>query len=64
MATTLDTEVRSAVGQWSMRVEVAPSGRRDGCSPRSERSESRSHALAAWLLDEWKREQRGKEAGR
>ncbi|MCC5824012.1 MAG: hypothetical protein LAT64_13080 [Phycisphaerales bacterium] len=64
MATTLDTEVRSVVGQWSMRVEVAPRKAGDDRSLSSADSEARSHALAAWLLDEWKREQRGKEAGR
>jgi len=52
------------VGQWSMRVEVSPRKAGDDRSLSSADSEARSHALAAWLLDEWTREQRGKEAGR
>jgi hypothetical protein len=63
VATTLDTDVRSKVGQWAMRVEVAVSDQRLRSLNESD-SEHRSHALAAWLLDEWKREQAGKEAGR
>jgi hypothetical protein len=47
-----------------MLVEVAPRKAGDDRSLPSADSEARSHALAAWLLDEWKRGQRGKEARR
>lgn len=40
-----------------MRVEPA-----ERTAAGDERWSARSHALAAWLLDEWKREQAGKEA--
>ena len=63
MVTTNVMSETSRVGRWAMRVEVAPSDQRRR-SLNEAASEQRSHALAAWLLDEWKREQRGKEAGR
>ena len=59
MATTNDISETSRVVRWAMRVE--PAKRTSGGD---ERWSARSHALAAWLLDEWKREQAGKEAGR
>ena len=60
MATTSggDTDVPDKVGQWAMRVECAPRS-----APSEDRWALRSDALAAWLLDEWKREQAGEEAG-
>ena len=59
MATNTMTSQTDRLGQWSMRVEPA-----ERTSGGDERWSARSHALAAWLLDEWKREQAGKEAGR
>lgn len=59
MAITKVMSETSRVGRWAMRVEVAPSDQRRRSLNESS-SEHRSHALAAWLLDEWKREQRGR----
>lgn len=59
MATKTDKQDAGSLGQWAMRVEPA-----ERTAAGDERWSSRSHALAAWLLDEWKREQAGREAGR
>ena len=59
MATTTDKQETGSLGRWAMRVEVAPSDQR-GPSLSLRESDDRSHALAAWLLDEWKREQAGR----
>ena len=58
MVTTNVMSETSRVGRWAMRVEVAPSDRSRRSLTESD-SEHRSHALAAWLLDEWKRERAG-----
>ena len=59
MATTTDKQEAGPLGRWAMRVEPA-----ERTAAGDERWSARSHALAAWLLDEWKREQAGREAGR
>jgi hypothetical protein len=59
MATTKVMTETSRVGRWAMRVEPA-----ERTTAGDDRWSARSHALAAWLLDEWKREQAGREAGR
>lgn len=59
MVTTTDISETSRVGRWAMRVDVAPSDNRRR-SLNESFSEHRAHALAAWLLDEWKREQSGR----
>jgi len=59
MATTTDKQETGSLGRWVMRAEPA-----ERTAAGDERWSARSYALAAWLLDEWKREQAGREAAR